>query len=138
MRLLFLIPIILVGCTSGYGLKPVKFDSLLHDSNSKVWMIEKHIVEGVNIAPLEMKDRKLIIFYADGEFSMTHMKSIGKTSSINGLYYMDSAEKELQMFVGKKSWILKMDMITEDTIKMHSTKLSEIKQDIHIVPLPKF
>jgi hypothetical protein len=94
MRKLFIF-CLLVSCTSGIDTSKVSYDMLLNDGNSKVWIIEKEIVNTVNIAPYLIEEKQLMIFYNDGTFSFGPMKSLGRNTYDKGDYWLDSDDSTL-------------------------------------------
>lgn len=115
----------------------MKLDYLFHDSNSKVWIMNQHIVDSINIAPYNWRDKNLVIFYNNGKVYFTPVKSLGEPPLV-GTYYIDSDEKRLDIYVNKKNWILKMPYVNEDSIMFIHTKESDIDQDFQIKPFPQY
>ena len=128
----------LFGCTSGFDLNAVKVDNLFHDSNSKVWIMNQHIVDSVNIAPYRWSEKNLVIFFNTGKVYFTPVKALGEQPPLVGTFYIDSDEKRMDIYVDKQNWILQMPYITEDSVMLLHTKKSEIKQDFQIKPFPQF
>lgn len=128
----------LMGCTSGFDLNSVKLDNLFHDSNSKVWIMNQHIVDSVNIAPINWWDKNLVIFYNTGKVYFTPVKTLGEQPPLVGSFYIDSDEKRMEIFVDKKYWILNLPYVNEDSILLIHTSKSDIKQDFQLKPFPQY
>ena len=140
MRLLVgvILAINLVSCTSGFDLNAVKIDNLFHDSNSKVWIMNQHIVDSINIAPLQWQEKNLVIFYNSGKVYFTPVKALGEQPPLVGTFYIDSDERRMEIYVDKKNWVLDIPYVNEDSVMLIHTKKSEIKQDFQIKPFPQY
>lgn len=130
--------LLLSACTAGFDLQSVKYDALFNDSNSKVWLMNKHWVNGVNISPYNFPDKNMVIFYNSGKVYIVPVKGLGTKLPIKGTYYVDSDEKLLEMTFKKEKWVMKMDYITEDSVMLVHTPKSDIEQDFQIIPLPEY
>ena len=141
MRKLFpiLLTGLLYGCTMGVPLKKVDYNSLLNDGNSKVWIISKQIVGGMNIVNGGIRNYDLMIFHESGSVDIVPMKSLGTSSGKHGFYYLDSQNQTIEfIFNDQEEWIMKLTYLTEDSLYMKSMKGSDVQFDLQIKPLPEF
>ena len=137
-NLIILIASLLLGCTAGFELNSVKIDTLFHDSNSKVWIMNQHIVDSVNIAPYNWHEKNLVIFFNTGKVYFVPVKALGEQLPLVGSFYVDSDEKRMDIYINEQNWVLKMPYVSEDSVMLVQTENSEIKQDFQIKPFPEY
>jgi len=78
-KLLFL-SLILSSCSSQVSLKDVDYNNLLNDHNSKVWLIDKQVVNNIDIANGHDWNKELMIFHETGKVEIIPMKALGKAN----------------------------------------------------------
>ncbi|MFT5861103.1 MAG: hypothetical protein ACI865_003222 [Flavobacteriaceae bacterium] len=132
--LIFLI--IISSCSSGVDFRPVKFDNLLNDGNSKVWMINKMIVNKANVTSSADYKKELLIFYVNGSVQYLPMQDLGRQHGQVGSYILHSEEKKITFYFEETTWSFDLIEIEEDSVYMTPTPSSEVQFSIQIVPLP--
>jgi len=138
MKLLrFSVFILCVGCTSGVSLKSVDYNVLFHDSNSKVWMINKIVEKGINMAPAGNWNKDLIVFHSNGNVNLLPMKAMGHAAPRKGEYYLNSENRTMEIEFKDAHWDMDLSYITEDSVLMTSARKSDVNFSIQLVPLPE-
>ena len=132
--LLFLV--ILGSCSAGVDMRPVKFDNLFNDGNSKVWMINKMIVNKANVTSSEDHKKELLIFYINGNVQYLPMQDLGEQHGQVGSYILHSDDKKITLYFDEATWEFELIEIEEDSVYMAPTDNSEVQFSIQIVPLP--
>ncbi len=127
----------LFSCTAGIELKSVTYDHLFNDGNSKVWMINKMVVNRKNLTTPSNSNKEVLIFYVDGSIQYIPLKNLGSHQGNIGDYILHSDEKSLAIYFKESTWDFSLIKITEDTIYMTSTKDSDRNIALELVPLPK-
>lgn len=127
----------LASCTNGVSLQSIDYSGLLSDGNSKVWLIDQEVSNGVNVTESLIYSKRIIIFHNDGTVNIIPMSEIGKLNPVRGHYHMRSDEKNLTIDLPKDRWLLKARYITEDSLYLEATPESDIATDIKIIPFPK-
>lgn len=134
IKYVFILSLIFAGCTNGIPLNGVNYNTLLTDDNSKVWIINKQIVNNVNIANGHNWNKDLMIFYDSGKVEIIPMKALGKAHPKLGHYFLDSDNKRLEITFPDEEWEMDLSYITEDSIFMVSSRNSDTKFNIQIIP----
>ena len=134
-KLLFLLGIGLTSCLSDIDMKSIKYDYLINDGNSKVWMIEQMIIDKTDISARQTDQKELLIFYQSGRFQYIPVKHLGHKRGQVGNYFLDSEEKELKMYFKDDIWQFKMDEISEDSVYLIPMKESDANFSLQLVPL---
>lgn len=142
MRISFItVVLVLAGCTSGVETSKVSYDMLLNDGNSKVWIVEKEILNNINIAPFLVEEKQLMIFYSDGTFSYGPIKSLGRKSYDSGGYWLDSDAMKLSFEFKQESipfeWDFTIAEAYEDSIFLVPTQDAVNEFSWKLIPLPK-
>ena len=135
---LFFITLIFSACTTGIELESVDYTSLFTDSNSKVWIVNKMLLQNANIAPVNNEGKDLLIFHHNGHCDMISMKDITRKPVRKGRFTLDSKMRLMTIdFDDKKQWSLEIPYITEDSVLLNATKKSDIPFSIQIKPFPE-
>ncbi len=123
-------------------MKDVDTATTLHDMNSKVWIIDKQYVSGINIAPVRKRMKDVLVFYSSGTFFLQNIQNLDEPGGRRGKYFYSSEKKVLNMdFYGDEnaeSWELHLKDISPDSILMDRVSKDEKEQySILLKPFPK-
>lgn len=130
--------ILLVACTAGIDMKSVPYDHLLHDSNSKVWLVNKVLVGNAVISPTNNYDKHLLIFHTSGHINYIPYRELTRSQGDKGYYVLKSEDRRLILdFENNQRWEFDMKYITEDSIYLESTSRSDTNINIQLIPLPE-
>lgn len=129
---------ILASCTAGYSLKKVDRGIILHDENSKVWVIDQEIEGGVNLAPMLDYRKKLMIFYKGGQMRITPVQKLVVDSMEYMDYFVNDSEDLITIYTDSSVNKLKFKYFTRDSILMESTQDAKRQVIYKIKPLPKY
>lgn len=136
MRIIFGILLFgLIGCTSSNDMISVRYDYLLNDGNSKVWMIDQMIIDKTNISSQYDHQKELLIFYQSGNFQYIPLQELGHRKGRIGSYFLDSEERKLKLHFKNEIWHFKLDELSEDSIYLTPLKDSKVDFSMQLVPL---
>lgn len=137
IKLIF-ISILLSACTTGVELQSVDYTTLFTDSNSKVWIINKVIIQEANISPVKSESKDLLIFHHNGHCDLIPMKDLTRKPVRKGAFILDSKKRELTIdFQDNKSWEFDIPYITEDSVLLNAKENSKTPFSIQIKPFPE-
>ena len=138
-KLIYTIPLIAFSCSTGITLDSVDYGSLFDDSNSKVWLVSKQIVDDADISPIQTYDKDIMVFHKSGVVDYIALKDITRKKPRKGQYVLDSQNRTMKIeFENGKIWDLDLSYITEDSILMEPTKNSDLNIAVQLKPLPEF
>lgn len=124
-------------CESNLDLRPVDIAPLLHDSNSKVWLVDKVFVGDKNFAPKINSEKDVIIFYETGKCMFQPMRTLGDFPGKKGEFSIYPQERSLTLFFNAEKWSFKYETITEDSIVLIPNSESDLKYGMVLVPFPE-
>lgn len=138
MRSLFILLLVTAGaCTRGIDLKNVDYSALLNDSNSKVWIIEEMISNGVDISGVNTYSKDLIIFHESRDINIIPMKALGDAAPKRGKYDLNSIKNQITFDMeGGESWKMKFEYVTEDSILIVPRSKGSADFSFKIKPFP--
>lgn len=136
-RLIFIVLLFCLGCSSDISLKDVRLDSLLNDNSSKVWLVDKVFHEGKDIAPLRIQFRDILIFYQSGRVALQPLNTLGNKQATVGYFFLNSDNTELTIDFKKDFWIFEIKHISEEKIVLKPKERSTIQYDLELIPLPE-
>jgi hypothetical protein len=123
-------------CTTGVSLIENDFSTLLHDGNSKVWMIKELISNGSDFAKKgEIKD--LLIFYENGNCILQSTAEIGNQTGQRANYKANFAQKTLSISFPKENWDFIVEIRSDDEILLKPVQGSKTNFSLTIVPIPE-
>lgn len=128
---------LLQACSRGVELLPVNKGALLHDLNSKVWMMDKVLTTDSNLAPPINFDKDILVFYRSGKCLLQPMRTLGDIEGKRGNFSLYSDEKALTFYFGVEKWDFSFNIISEDTLFLIPRKKSDFKYSIVLVPFPE-
>ncbi len=127
---------LLEACTTGVSMVENDFSSMLHDGNSKVWMIRDIVSNGNNFAKKgDIKD--LLIFYDNGYCILQSTFEIGTQTGQKGQFKADFAAKKLIVEFPKETWDFSVDIKSENEILLKPATNSKTTFSMVIIPLPE-
>lgn len=138
-RFIPLATLLLTACHTGIDFHSVDHDNLLNDQNSKVWLVDKVIMDNASIGPYGDLNKDVIIFYQSGNFQYSALRKLGTEHPEKGDYYLDSRKMRLTMtFNDDANWVFNIGYVEPDSILLHPDPASDLKYSLKIVPLPEF
>jgi len=119
-------------------MKSVDYHHLFNDSNSKVWLVNKLIVDNAIISPSHRYDKDIFIFYDNRNCDYVALKDLTREAPRKGDYMLNSEDMHLKIeFNDNQVWDLDLIYLTEDSILMEPTGKSDIKMAIQLIPFPE-
>lgn len=134
---LLFVTLCISGCTSNYPLKSVDYTDLFCDGNSKVWIVNKAIVNNVNTAPFDLRNKEVMVFHESGCLDFILFKMLGKQKPKKGRYYLDSDKRILSMTFNQEEWEFKLSVLEDNRIVLRPLKKGTAPFTIELIPLPE-
>lgn len=125
------------GCTSSYPLKSVNYDDLFSDGNSKVWVINKMIVNKIDVSQANLENKEVFVFHESGVLDYIPLKVFGSNPPKKGRYYLDSDKRTLSVMFKDKEWYFKLSVLEDDRIVMRPYKKGRAPFTLELIPLPE-
>lgn len=147
VRLSFILVLLsLVSCATDVNWKPVSYGHLLHDGNSKVWLVDAMINKnGMDVGSLDRDDKNVLIFYFSGSFMYQSVRDMGTSKGRKGSYLFDTEKKSLSLIfdsseIGTKAetWHYSFETVTEDSIYIAPLKKSKAELGLKLISYPEF
>jgi hypothetical protein len=140
MRLFFTFSavVLFISCSDQYSLDPLPIEPLLHNGNSKLWVIDQILKGKKNLAPQVNMQKDVLVFYENGKCIVQPMSSIGDIVGKKGEYKAYSEDSTLTLYFKNEKWDFKLKFFGEDTIVLAPKKSSDLAYKLVIVPFPEF
>ena len=132
------IAFLVCSCSTEIKLEPISLYPLFNDSSSKVWLIDKLITNNKNFSPIDNLDKDVIVFYQNGKCMYQPLRTLGDFIGKKGDYTIYSTEKNVTLYFQNERWDFVIDKLTEDTIILNPTAISDLKYKIVLIPFPEF
>ena len=132
----FFLLVFFSSCTTGISLIENDFSSLLHDGNSKVWMIKELISNGSDIAK-KGEIRDLLIFYEDGTCILQSTAEIANQKGQRASYKANFAQKTLYISFPKEKWDFIVEIKSDNEIHLKPIQGAKSNFSLTIIPLPE-
>lgn len=128
--------ILFSSCTTGVSLIENDFSSLLHDGNSKVWMIKELNSNGSDFAK-KGDIRDLLIFYENGTCILQSTAEIASQTGQKATFKANFAQKSLSISFPKEKWDFVVEIKSDNDIHLKPVKGSKTNFSMTLVPLPE-
>ncbi len=127
---------LLASCTLGTSMESVNYDHLFHDSNSKVWVVNKLMVDNAVISPNALYDKHLIIFYRNRNCDYIPFRDLTREAPRKGDFFVDSDKRtlDIKFYDNREEWKLDFVYLTEDSILLSPRKDSDIQMSMQLKP----
>lgn len=129
----------LMACTTGVSMRPVRYTELFNDYNSKVWIINKMMVDGAVVSPSDTYDKHIFVFHYNQKVDYIALRDITRKPPRKGNFYVDSDKKimSIEFDDNDENWTFDLIYLTEDSILMQPTAKSDLDASIQLKPLPE-
>jgi hypothetical protein len=128
--------IVASSCTTGVSLIENDFSSLLHDGNSKVWMIKELNSNGTDFAK-KGDIRDLLIFYENGTCILQSTAEIANQTGQRASFKANFAQKTLSITFPKEKWDFKVEIKADNEIHLKPIQGTKTNFSMTLVPLPE-
>jgi hypothetical protein len=132
---LFFVITVLCGCTTGVKMVENDYSSLLHDGNSKVWMIRNLKSNGSDFAK-KGDIRDLLIFYSNGTCVLQSTHEMGSQTGQKAEFKANFSKKTLVISFQKEKWEFNVEIKSEDEIVLNPISGSSTNFSLTLIPLP--
>jgi hypothetical protein len=127
-----------ISCSDHYTLDPLPIEPLLHDGNSKLWVIDQILKGEKKLAPQVNMQKDVLIFYENGNCMVQPMSTIGDIVGKKGAYKAYPEDSTLTLYFKNEKWDFKLKFSGEDTLVLVPKKNSDLAYKLIIVPFPEF
>lgn len=136
----FLCFIFSVSCTTGIEMTPLHFDAFLHNTNSKVWVVDQLWTKEGNHAQHKIGLKDAVIFFEDGDCYILKVNDIGTTNY--DLFQYKLIEKDQKQFLrlmGKRKTLLfQLNQFSNGDIRLKPVKGNDFSYTMVLIPFPKY
>lgn len=128
----------LAACVHDSQYKTVEPYYILHDNSSKVWLIDHVYSGGKDHSPLSLNYKKLLVFHTSGYCYVHEVKSLGSKSGKRGMFYLDIAERRLDIQFKNETWVFRIDSLSEQKIVLSPAEGSAFQYKLELVTFPEY
>ena len=127
-------------CTTGVELTPLRFDAFLHDSNSKIWVVDQLWTKDGNHAQPELLKKDAVIFYEDGTCYIMKVSDIGSEKFDRFSYqFIEKAQQQLLLLEWKgKKITFKLNVFSNGDLRLKPLNTSKFKYTMVLIPFPNY
>ncbi len=139
MRLLLLFTCFaaLSACHRTIQTQPINLSYLFDDNSSKVWLIDKLMIEDRNYSPLRNAYKDICIFYSNGKCVVQPLNTLGDRPGAKGKFSVDSRKRTIRMKFKNETWNFDLAKTRDDYIVLKPRKDSDMQYTVHLIPLPE-
>jgi hypothetical protein len=145
MNKLLIIGLILtfIGCIDKSSLKPIIPYHVLHANSSKVWILQKRIVEGKDISPQMRERKRTFTFFDDLQLVEQEMVHLGSNFGLLASYSLNVDEQNQDTLLNiyytnhNKKLKFKVKEIGFKTLRLQPITTDSIIEEWHLIPLNK-
>ncbi len=129
---------LLISCQSDYSdIKRINKESTFHTNSSKIWVINKVMLKGVNHSSLLLKEKDVIVFYESGKIIIQPINTLGTFPSKTGTLNLGQYDQKCTFTFPNEKWIFQPLLIQSNLIKLKALKNSDFKYDLELISYPE-
>jgi hypothetical protein len=132
-----LLALLLAKCTSEGSMKQLDPYIFLHDNSSKVWLVDKLLINKNDYTPLRFHNKQVIVFHESRSAYFYRLRDFGEKKGIQSYYWMDKSKNEFGFEVGKKEWIFDIRQLSRKKIVL-KPKYGSYPYTIVLIPFPEY
>lgn len=117
-------------------MKPVDPYIFLHDNSSKVWLVEKLLINNNDYTPFRFQHKQLIVFHETRNAYFYRLKNFGTKMGLRTYFWMNRAEKEFGFQFDKKEWLFEIRQMSRKKIVLRP-KNQTYPYTMVLVPFPE-
>lgn len=138
MQKLFFLPFLLlsIGCASKSSMKKIDPYIFLHDNSSKVWLVNKMLINKHDYTPVRMPFKEVIIFHSTRNCYFNKLKDMefpGKKAT----YWLDISKREFGFEGGKEAWTFDIQFLSRDRLVLRP-KMRSYPFTLELIPFPEY
>src|SRR3989338_7507324 len=99
--------LIAVGCSSGASLKKIDDYIFLHDNSSKVWLVDKLLINKNDYTPMRFRYKQVVVFHESRSAYFYRLNEMGDKPGAKTYYWLDRTKKEIWFFFGQTEMVLR-------------------------------
>ena len=134
---IYLVVVLLLGCTSEGSMKKVDSYIFLHDNSSKVWLVDKLLINKNDYTPLRFRYKQMIVFHESRNAYFYRLHEFGDKTGIKSNYWMDKTTNEFGFEIGKKEWLFEILLISRTKIVLRP-KNNSYPYTMVLIPFPEY
>jgi hypothetical protein len=132
-----LLLLITVGCSSGTSLKKIDNYIFLHDNSSKVWLVDKLLINKNDYTPMRFRFKQIIVFHESRNAYFYKLNEMGEKPGAKTYYWMDRAKNEFGFSVGQKEWVFEIKQLSRTRLVLRP-KNNSYPYTMVLVPFPEY
>jgi hypothetical protein len=125
------------GCSDESSVIKLHINSLLHDDSSKMWMVEKELIDGKDHAPENINFRTVITFYNDFKFAEQPLNTLGNRPPKYGIFEVGSQNATITFVIDKKENVFIVESYSKQEIILKTEEGRGERIYLQLIPLPK-
>ncbi|MBI3239244.1 MAG: hypothetical protein HYZ43_10455 [Flavobacteriia bacterium] len=129
--------LITVGCSSGTSLKKIDNYIFLHDNSSKVWLVDKLLINKNDYTPMRFRFKQIIVFHESRNAYFYRLNEMGEKPGAKTYYWMDRTKNEFGFLVGQKEWVFEIKQISRTKLVLRP-KNNSYPYTMVLVPFPEY
>lgn len=129
--------LIVVGCSSGASLKKIDDYIFLHDNSSKVWLVDKLLINQNDYTPMRFRFKQVIVFHESRNAYFYRINEMGDKPGAKTHYWLDRTKNEFGFLVGQKEWLFEIRHLSRTKLVLRP-KNNSYPYTIVLIPFPEY
>lgn len=130
-----LLLLLLLSCRGGQSMKMVDQYIFLHDNSSKIWLIDKLLIEKNDHTPMRFEFRQVIAFHESRNAYIYRVDEMHKPGK-KAFYWMDRSKNEFGFQFTQKEWVFEIVSISRTKVVL-KPKRGPFKYTMVLIPFPE-
>lgn len=129
--------LLLAGCSSDDSMKKIDRYIFLHDNSSKVWMVDKLMLNKNDYTPLRFRNRQLVVFHKSRNAYFYRIHELGDKQGLKTYFWLDHEKNEFGFQFSRDEWIFEIKQLSRTRVVL-KPKRGRYPYTIVLVPFPEY
>jgi hypothetical protein len=129
--------LVLAGCSSGASLKKIDDYIFLHDNSSKVWVVDKLLINKNDYTPMRFRFKQVVVFHESRNAYFYRIDQMGDKPGAKTYYWLDRTKNEFGFLVGQHEWLFEIRHLSRTKVVLRP-KNNSYPYTMVLIPFPEY
>lgn len=129
--------LVLAGCSSGTSLKKIDDYIFLHDNSSKVWVVDKLLINKNDYTPMRFRFKQVVVFHESRNAYFYRIDQMGDKPGAKTYYWLDRTKNEFGFLVGQHEWLFEIRHMSRTKVVLRP-KNNSYPYTMVLIPFPEY
>ena len=126
-----------MSCSSGSSLKKIDDYIFIHDNSSKVWVVDKLLINKNDYTPMRFRFKQVVVFHESRNAYFYRIDQMGDRPGAKTQYWLDRTKNEFGFLVGQHEWLFEIRHLSRTKVVLRP-KNNSYPYTMVLIPFPEY